>query len=149
MRSALMVEGELPEDGLAVLEGDGQDVFLSLARRLAEQSAGDGQSLEALFAQARQSEMEAEDYLVDGEWEVETARSSGAGSPSWPVNGEAADLWRRIFTGEPANAAAVREVPAGPHSRVVSFEELERLVRRPKLRRKSIPEGQLALFGGQ
>ena len=33
MRSALMVDGELPEDGLAALEGDGQDTILALARR--------------------------------------------------------------------------------------------------------------------
>jgi len=53
MRSSLMIEGELPEDGLAALEGDGQDVFVNLARRLTDECTGDGQSLEALFAQTR------------------------------------------------------------------------------------------------
>ena len=35
-RASLMVEGELPEEGLAALGGDGGDVFLELARRLAD-----------------------------------------------------------------------------------------------------------------
>src|SRR5207302_8852341 len=55
-RASLAVEGELPEEGLAALDGDGGDVYLALARRLV--AVGDGTdgrapSLEALFAEAR------------------------------------------------------------------------------------------------
>ena len=62
MRFALMIEGELPEEGLVALEGDHQDTFLALARRLIEPAAEDAsavdvQSLEALFAQAREAEL--------------------------------------------------------------------------------------------
>ena len=72
MRSALMIEGDLPEDGLAALEGDGTDLMLALARRLTQEAPGEGASLEALFAQTREQELEAEDYLINGEWETVT-----------------------------------------------------------------------------
>jgi SNF2 family DNA or RNA helicase len=50
MRSASMIEGDLPEDGLAAFEGDGHDLMLALARRLTENTAGAAGSLGALFA---------------------------------------------------------------------------------------------------
>jgi len=146
MRSSLMIEGELPEDGLAALEGGEQDVFLSLARRLTEQGSGEGRSLEALFAQRRAIEAEAEDYLVDGEWEVPTRPIAPMPERSLP-EGDAADLWQRIFNGEtPTDVGIADERSPGANSRVMSFKELARLVRRPKPRRKPVPEGQLALF---
>jgi hypothetical protein len=67
VRSALSVEGELPEEGLAALEGDGQDVFLALARRLTERGAGAEESLEELFARTRRFEVEADDFLTEGD----------------------------------------------------------------------------------
>src|SRR5438094_4717713 len=69
MRSSLMIEGELPEDGLAALEGNDQDVMLDLARRLADQRAEDASSLEAPFAQRREAEAKGADYLVGGGWD--------------------------------------------------------------------------------
>ncbi len=64
-------------------------------------------------------------------------------------DGEAADLWQRVFVGEMMTEASVMETTsAGTNGRVVTFEELAGLVRRPKLRRKPVPEGQLALFDG-
>ena len=56
LRAALLVEGELPEEGLGDLAGAGEDVFLALARRLAGQEDGAAHSLEALFAEARAAE---------------------------------------------------------------------------------------------
>jgi hypothetical protein len=73
-RASLMVEGELPEEGLAALDGDGGDVYLALARRLAGSEAGvdsKAQSLEALFAEARRSEDEADELLAEGDWEMD------------------------------------------------------------------------------
>jgi SNF2 family DNA or RNA helicase len=61
MRSSLMVEGELSEEGLAALEGDGEDKVLALARRMSQQQSDDSQSLEALFVQARDIESQADD----------------------------------------------------------------------------------------
>src|SRR5207244_10085367 len=75
-RASLMVEGELPHEGLAALDGDGSDVYLALARRLAQPGeGGDGQahSLEALFAEARRYDEEADGLLLEGAWEVTEA----------------------------------------------------------------------------
>ncbi len=146
MRSALMVEGELPEDGLAALEGDGQDVFLALARRLTNQAPSDGQSLEALFAQTRTAEAEAEGFLVDDIWQAEPERVDHV-LPAEAVHVAEADLWTQILAPEPKTQGCPTQDPAPiKHARVVSLEELAALVRRPKPRRKPVPEGQLTLF---
>lgn len=132
MRSPLMVEGELPEDGLAALEGDGHDVFVALAKRLTEPDAAQEQSLEALFAPSRAIEVEAESYLVDSEWTVgqlpgiETDSAEGV-TPWDPDVG-------------PAHATQVK-------GRVLTFEELGALLSQRRTRPRPVPEGQLALFG--
>ena len=145
MRSALMIEGELPKDGLAALEGDGDDVLLTLARRLAEQSADAGQSLEGLFAHAQDINGADSDFLVDSDWESAVS-SPEAGS----THGGVADPWQAVFDdGAPshsAHSAGVAGASSGTPGRVVSFEEFGRLVRRPKRRRRPVPEGQLTLF---
>ncbi|MBI2755366.1 MAG: hypothetical protein HYX52_01515 [Chloroflexi bacterium] len=66
-RASLMVEGELPEEGLAALDGDGGDVFLALAHKLAEPhgKAADERSLEILFAEARAAEDNEDQLLLD------------------------------------------------------------------------------------
>jgi len=122
---------------------------VTLARRLTDECTGDGQSLEALFAQTRQSEAEAEGYLVDGDWEAEAIPTPGPLQDGHFPDGEAADLWQRVFAGEMVTASSVTETTsAGTNGRVVTFEELASVVRRPKPRHKPVPEGQLALFDG-
>lgn len=143
MRSALMIEGELPEDGLAALGGDGQDMLLALARRLTEEHANDGQSLEALFARRREADKNADDYLVgvDGDFAPAAPRlDHGDDSISDPSqcslsHPEASD--RDAAVGSPGEA----------NDRLVSFDELARLIRRPKSRRRTVSETQLELFG--
>ena len=69
MQSSLAVEGELPEDGLTAFGDDSQDLIMTLARQIineTELKAGD--SLENIFARARESEQENEQYLVDDDW---------------------------------------------------------------------------------
>ncbi len=144
MRSALMIEGELPEDGLAALEGDGQDVLLALARRLTQEGAVEAQSLEALFAQAREHETMAEDYLVEGEWEASVA-ATAAGEETVCSDG-ATELRCRVFAAEAEPGMTAAAPSPVSNGRTVSFEELARLVRRPKPRRRPTPEGQLRLF---
>lgn len=117
VRSSLTVEGELPEGGLAALGGDGQDVLMALARRLTEADAAQDQSLEALFAQSRAIEAQAEELLVDEDWGAE------------PV---------------PAPAAVGARQEQG---RVMTFDELVALLPQRRARPQSIPEAQLALFG--
>jgi hypothetical protein len=163
MRSALLVEGELPEDGLAALEGDDHDTFLALARRLvatdAETGKADGwdaQSLDALFAAARREEADADRYLVEGGW------GAPAGGPvpppravvhGPPADGAAATVWQAVFAVAAAGSEPGQDTPAGapllaPHGNaVVSFDELARLVvGRPRRRPRPIPAGQLTLL---
>ena len=70
LQSSLAVEGELPEDGLAAFGDDGDDLMLALARQIVsgEKTDADGESVEAVFAQARDAEASAEEFLVDDGW---------------------------------------------------------------------------------
>ena len=57
LQSSLAVEGELPEDGLAAYGDDGDDLMMALARRSsAARKDADGETVEAVFAQARDAE---------------------------------------------------------------------------------------------
>ena len=72
MQSSLAVEGELPEDGLAAFGDDGDDLMMALARRIV---SGDGEedadeTVEEVFAQARDAETTAEELLVDDGWKI-------------------------------------------------------------------------------
>jgi hypothetical protein len=145
--ASLMVEGDLPEEGLAVLGGDGTDVFLALARRLAEPDRPQEQrrSLEALFADARQTENDADDLLVDNGWDSEP--ELGCESVRIPIHatpetiGPLTEL--PMFASPVAPTTPLTTPSAG---KVLTFEELAHLLRRPKTKRKVAPEGQLALF---
>lgn len=145
LRSALMIEGELPEAGLAALEGDSQDVILTLARRLTREGAAEAQSLEALFAQTREHELAANDYLVAGDWEGPAA--SAVSAEQGVSSEDAAQLWERVFGGETCPEIPVGNAPLpGASGRLVTFEELARHVHRPKPQRRPAPEGQFTLF---
>jgi hypothetical protein len=147
--ASLMVEGELPEEGLAALDGDGGDVYLALARRLAGSEAGvdgRGQSLEALFAAARRNEDEADELLVEGDWDTEPEiPRDPIPFPVRPApidTGPLTDL--PLFA---TNGAASAPASVTTNGKVVTFEELAQMVRRRKPRPKPVPEGQLAPFG--
>ena len=149
-RASLMVEGKLPEEGLAALDGDGGDVYLALARRLAEPGEGsDGRahSLEAHFAEARRSEDEADELLVEGGWEDE-AEMPREPAPL-PVRAAPVDIGP--LTDLPlfvTNGAASAPATVMTNGKIVTLDELAQMVRRRKPRPKPVPEGQLALFGG-
>ncbi|MFN8632929.1 MAG: DEAD/DEAH box helicase family protein [Chloroflexota bacterium] len=138
MRSALMIEGELHEDGLAALEGDDQDMLLALAHRLTEEHADDGHSLEALFARRHEAETEEESYLVPGDWDAVKVSTASAGIGSIP------DLLPCQVT-EPTTGERDGDTGAAT-GRWPSFDELARLIRRPKARRRPVPDMQLPLF---
>ena len=71
MQSSLAVEGELPEDGLAAYGDDGDDMMMALARRIVSGEEEDqAETMEEVFAQARNAESEAEELLVDDGWKV-------------------------------------------------------------------------------
>ena len=74
MRSSLAVEGELPEEGLIAFGDDGQDMIMTLARQIVNETEfQSGNSLENIFARAREAEQENEQYLVDDEWHTTQA----------------------------------------------------------------------------
>ena len=69
MQSSLAVEGELPEDGLAAYGDDGDDMMMALARKIVSGDEEDeAETMEEVFAKARNAESEAEELLVDDGW---------------------------------------------------------------------------------
>ncbi len=70
LQSSLAVEGELPEDGLAAYGDDGDDLMMALARRIVSGEEDDSETMEAVFAQARDAEATAEELLVDDGWKL-------------------------------------------------------------------------------
>ena len=71
MQSSLAVEGELPEDGLAAYGDDGDDLMMALARKIVSGDEEDeAETMEEVFAQARNAESEAEELLVDDGWKA-------------------------------------------------------------------------------
>ncbi len=70
LQSSLAVEGELPEDGLAAYGDDGDDLMLALARKIVNGDEDEAETVEAVFAAARDAESTAEEYLVDDGWHV-------------------------------------------------------------------------------
>ena len=76
--SSLAVEGELPEDGLAAY---GDDMMMALARKIVSGEEEDkDETMEEVFAQARNAESEAEELLVDDGWKlVESLPRAGHG----------------------------------------------------------------------
>ena len=71
LQSSLAVEGELPEDGLAAYGDDGDDLMMALARKIVSgDEENEAETVESVFAQARDAEASAEEYLVDDDWKV-------------------------------------------------------------------------------
>ena len=70
MQSSLAVEGELPEDGLAAYGDDGDDLMMALARRIVSGGGeeDEAETVEEVFAHARDAEATAEELLVDDGW---------------------------------------------------------------------------------
>ena len=84
LQSSLAVEGELPEDGLAAYGDDGDDLMMALARKIVSgEEEDETETVEAVFAQARDAEASAEEYLVDDDWkavEIEPEAGNGNGN---------------------------------------------------------------------
>ena len=71
LQSSLAVEGELPEDGLATYGDDGDDLMMALARKIVSgEEEDETETVESVFAQARDAEASAEEYLVDDDWKA-------------------------------------------------------------------------------
>ena len=70
LQSSLAVEGELPEDGLAAYGDDGDDLMMTLARKIVSGDEEEDETVEAVFAQARDAESTSEEFLVDEGWKA-------------------------------------------------------------------------------
>ena len=142
LQSSLAVEGELPEDGLAAYGDEGDDLMIELARKIVNGEADEDQeSVEAVFAQAREAEAEGEELLVDEGWhavEPETAEAHR--------NGTAPSIEVVAANGHLSADEAVAE-PAEPEQEVLTWAELfaEVPAKRNGRRRRSQP-ASLSLF---
>ena len=63
LQSSLTVEG-----GLAAYGDDGDDLMMALARKIVSGDEEEDETMEEVFAQARDAEASAEEYLVDDGW---------------------------------------------------------------------------------
>ena len=70
LQSSLAVEGELPEDGLAAYGDDGDDLMMAIARKIVGGDEDEAETVEDVFAQARDAEATAEELLVDEGWKT-------------------------------------------------------------------------------
>ena len=76
LQSSLAVEGELPEDGLAAYGDAGDDLMMALARKIVS-GDDDAETVEQVFAQARDAEADAEELLVDDSWKAVEVNGNG------------------------------------------------------------------------
>ncbi len=144
LRSSLMLEGELPEDGLAALDGDGQDVYLELARKLCQQEMADGAALETILQQAVEFERGADQALVDATASEERAGPGQTGTVTAP----AADENLPVLASDAPQPEQVSVLATSKH---VSFLELRALLtkqgtRSVRLKRGGPAPDQLSLF---
>ena len=80
LQSSLAVEGELPEDGLAAYGDDGDDLMMALARKIVSGEEDGAETVEEVFARARDAEATAEELLVDDGWKpIESLPRTGCG----------------------------------------------------------------------
>ena len=153
LQSSLAVEGELPEDGLAAFGDEGDDLMLALARQIVsgEETDADGESVEDVFAQARDAEASAEEFLVDDDWKIveaepETASVNGNGHHSngngerdgieatvelGLGNGHHANANGNGVSGNGANGDGHRDEPAPAEGQQSLFSWAEFLVEEP------------------
>ena len=78
LQSSLAVEGELPEDGLAAYGDDGDDLMMALARKIVSgEEEDEAETMEEVFAQARDAESEAEELPGGRRLEGRRGRAGG------------------------------------------------------------------------
>ena len=114
LQSSLAVEGELPEDGLAAYGDDGDDLMLALARKIVSGEEDEAETVEAVFAKAKDAEAAGEEYLVDDGWkavEVEPEAVEVNGNGHHAANGIGPPVKLVPGNGHAANGNGHRAVP--------------------------------------
>ena len=116
LQSSLAVEGELPEDGLAAYGDDGDDLMMALARKIVSgEEEEDAETVEEIFAQARDAEAASEEFLVDDGWkvvEIEPEAVSVNGNGHHDANGIGPTVELVLANGHHANAYGNGHAPA-------------------------------------
>ena len=159
LQSSLAVEGELPEDGLAAYGDEGDDLMMALARKIVSGDEDETDTVEAVFAQARNAEVTAEELLVDDGWKVveiepETVSVNGNGSHA---NGNGANGHRTdgigptvklvLDNGHHANGNGHDEEADAPQQSLFSWAEFMAVeLVKPRGRRRKPQPATLSMF---
>ena len=126
LQSSLAVEGELPEDGLAAYGDEGDDLMMALARKIVSgEEQDETETVEEVFAQARDAETAAEELLVDDGWKVvevkpETVEVNGNGHHEGFDIGKTVELVPAIGS---ANGNGNAPVPANGNGHHVEADQ--------------------------
>ena len=126
LQSSLAVEGELPEDGLAAYGDDGDDLMMALARKIVSgEEEDETETVESVFAQARDAEASAEEYLVDDDWkaveiepEVVHVNGNGANGNGHHDDGIGPTVELVLSNGHAANGNGHAAIPANGNGRL-------------------------------
>ena len=136
LQSSLAVEGELPEDGLAAYGDDGDDLMMALARKIVSgEEEDEAETVESVFAQARDAEASAEEYLVDDDWKVvefepEAVEVNGNGTNGHHANGIGPRVELVLANGDlPTNGNGHRD--ESPESQQTLFSWAEFMAEEP------------------
>ena len=163
LQSSLAVEGELPEDGLAAYGDDGDDLMMALARKIVSGDEEDeAETVEDVFAQARDAEAIAEEYLVDDDWkpvevEPEVVEAQRNGTNEHAGNGIGSSVERLVGNGYHANGNGHAAVPVngnghqdeGPETQQSLFSWAEFMAEepaKPKGRGRKPQPSSLSMF---
>ena len=147
LQSSLAVEGELPEDGLAAYGDDGDDLMMALARKIVGGEEEEAETVEDVFAQARDAESEAEELLVDADWrpvEVEPEAVEANGNGHHDALGPTVELVP--VNGHSGNAHPGDEA-AEPQQALFSWAEfIDADSERPRSRRRKAQPASMSIF---
>ena len=127
LQSSLAVEGELPEDGLAAYGDDGDDLMMALARKIVSGEEED-ETMEEVFAQARDAEAAAEEFLVDDGWKVvevepQAVEVNGNGTNGHHANGIGPTVELALGNGHHPNGNGHHDEAPEPQQSLFSWAE--------------------------
>ena len=152
LQSSLAVEGELPEDGLAAY---GDDIMMALARKIVNgEEQDDAETVEAVFAQARDAEAVAEELLVDEGWKavevepaaVETHRN-GNGHAANGVEPSVELVMGNGHAAVPVNSNGHHDGAPETHQSLFSWAEfMAKELVKPKARSRKLKGSSPSLF---
>ena len=155
LQSSLAVEGDLPEDGLATYGDDGDDMMMTLAKKIvaADELQEETQSFDQLFSTAQAIEKEEEQLLVDDNWQAAAIDPEPELEPAMEIDTEVLDIEAAQTAIEAKQEVAtedtiVRMPPAPEPKRQLSWAEfLDDKPATPKRKKKKQQETKsMSLF---